>query len=109
MNWRCLFLPLVFLAGPLGAQQTLTLGDYLSQVKAQGSDYQAQAAAVEGYEKQSHQQDLTYSPVLTASYNHEDDQSTQANPFAGPHTQSDTAGVSITDILPFGPKLSVGY
>ena len=107
---RRLFLTLgLFLAAPVLNAQSLSLADYLSQVKTQGSDYQAQAAAVEGYEKQSHQQDLTYSPVLTASYNHEDDQSIQANPFAGPHTQADTAGVSITDILPFGPKLSVGY
>ncbi len=109
MRRRLFFTFGLFLAAPLLNAQSLSLSEYLNQVKTQGFDYQAQAAAVEGYEKQSHQQDLTYSPVLTASYNHEDDQSTQANPFAGPHTQTDTAGVSITDIFPFGPKLSVGY
>src|ERR1700722_11910331 len=109
MRRRLVLTSALFLAAPVLNAQSLSLADYLSQVKTQGSDYQAQAAAVEGYEKQSHQQDLTYSPVLTASYNHEDDQSIQANPFAGPHTQTDTAGGFITDIFPFGPQLSVGY
>jgi outer membrane protein len=99
----------LFLAAPVLNAQPLSLADYLTQVKTQGSDYQAQAAAVEGYEKQSHQQDLTYSPVLTAGYNHEDDQSLQSTFLAADKTLSDTAGVSITDTLPFGPKLSIGY
>ncbi|HET9869212.1 MAG TPA: TolC family protein [bacterium] len=99
----------LFLAAPALSAQTLSLSDYLGQVKGQGPDYQAQAAAVEGYTKQSHQQDLTYSPVLTAGYNHRNDQSLQSSLLAPDQTLSDSAGVSITDILPFGPKLTLGY
>jgi outer membrane protein len=96
-------------AGAAFAQQKLSLEDYLGQVKSQGADFQSSQAAVEGYEKQSHQLDLMYSPQLVAGYNHLDDQEQQANPFLGPHNQTDTAGVSLTDKLPFGPTLSLGY
>jgi outer membrane protein TolC len=99
----------LYLTGSVAFAQTLALNDYLKQVESQGPDYQSAQAAVVGLEKQSHQQDLTYSPVLVASYNHFDDQEQQTNPFEGPHTQTDTAGVSITDELPFGPTVSVGY
>ena len=109
MRRRLFYALTLFLAAPGAQAQSLSLSDYLHQVKTQGSDYQAQAAAVEGYEKQSHQQDLTYSPVLTAGYNHQNDQSLQSSFLAPQQTLSDTAGVSITDILPFGPKLTVGY
>jgi outer membrane protein TolC len=95
-------------AGAAFAQQKLSLEDYLGQVKSQGADYQSSQAAVEGYEKQSHQQDLTYSPQMVASYNHLDDKE-QPNGLSYPRTLSDTAGVSLTDKLPFGPTLSVGY
>jgi outer membrane protein TolC len=109
MNWSRLSLFLFLAAGPLKAQQTLSLDDYLNQVKTQGPDYQSQAAAVEGFEKQSHQQDLTYSPVLTAGYNHQDNQALSEINFYGTKTLTDTAGVSLTDVLPFGPTVSVGY
>jgi len=109
MNWGRLSLFLFLTVSPLEAQQTLSLEDYLHQVKSQGPDYQSQAAAVEGFEKQSHQQDLTYSPVLTAGYNHENDESQQSTFLAPSQTLTDTAGVSITDVLPFGPKLTLGY
>ncbi len=98
-----------WLAGNTVFAGTLSLQDYLKEVQSQGPDYQSAQAAVIGLEKQSHQQDLTYSPVLVASYNHFDDQEQQTNPFIGPHTQTDTAGVSITDKLPFGPSISLGY
>ena len=91
------------------AQGTLKLEDYLGQVKSQGPDYQAAQAAVEGYSKQSHQQDLTYSPQLLASYTHLDDQSQQSNFLSTTHTLADSAGVSLSDKLPFGPSVSVGY
>ena len=86
----------------------MSLQDYLIQVKTQGPEFQSAQSSVEGLEKQSHQQDLTYSPVLVASYNHEDD-TEQANGFNYPHMMTDTAGVSITNKLPFGPTLSLGY
>src|SRR5579871_432423 len=95
--------------GAACAQGTLGLEDYLGQVKAKGPDYQAAQSAVEGYEKQSHQQDLTYSPQLVASYNHQDDKEQQNNPFLGPETQMDSAGISLTNKLPFGPSIAVGY
>ncbi len=95
-------------SGAAFAQSNLSLEDYLGQVKAQGPDYKSAQAAVEGYEKQSHQQDLTYSPQLVASYNHMDD-TEQPNGFSYPHTLADSLGVSITDILPFGPTVSAGY
>src|ERR1700677_2086804 len=98
----------LYLAGSVAFAQTLALGDYLKQVESQGPDYQSAQAAVVGLEKQSHQQDLTYSPVLVAGYNHFDDQEQQTNPFLGPHTQTDTAGVSISDGLPVGPTVSGG-
>src|SRR5579864_6214362 len=91
------------------AQQKFSLEDYLGQVKAKGQGYQSAQASVEGLEKQSHQQDLTYSPVLTASYNHLDDQSQQVFAILGTHNQTDSAGVSISDKFPFGPTLSLGY
>lgn len=95
-------------AGAAFAQQKLSLEDYLGQVQSQGADYQSSQAAVEGYEKQSHQQDLTYSPQMVAGYNHLDDKE-QPNGLSYPHALTDTAGVSFTDKLPFGPSLSVGY
>jgi len=96
-------------AGLACAQGALSLDDYLGQVKAKGSDYRSAQAAVEGYEKQSHQQDLTYSPQLTASYNHMDDQSQQSSILAAQQTMVDSAGISLSDKLPFGPSVSVGY
>jgi outer membrane protein len=96
-------------AGLACAQGILSLEDYLGQVKAQGPDYKSAQAAVEGYEKQSHQQDLTYSPELVAGYNHVDDQSQQSTLLAAYKTLTDSAGVSLTDKFPFGPSLSVGY
>lgn len=96
-------------AGLACAQGALSLEDYLGQVKSKGPDYQAAQAAVEGYEKQSHQQDLTYSPQLTASYNHLDDQSQQSSILAAQQTMVDSAGVSLQDKLPFGPSVAVGY
>ena len=91
------------------AQQKLSLESYLDQVQTKGPAYQAAQASVEGLEKQSHQQDLIYSPQLVAGYNHQDDKSMQNNPFLGPETQTDMAGVSLTDKLPFGPSIAVGY
>ncbi len=96
------------LSGGVWEQSILSLEDYLGQVRSQGADYQSARAAVEAYEKQSHQQDLTYSPLLSAGYNHMDD-TEQPNGFSYPHTLADTLGVSITDLLPFGPTVSVGY
>lgn len=109
MRRRPFFFWIGFLAAPVLNAQSLSLGDYLQEVKAQGPDYRAQAAAVEGDEKQSRQGDLTYSPVLTAGFNHQDDQSLQSSFLAPDRTLSDPAGVSITDLLPFGPKLTIGY
>lgn len=97
------------MAGPVGAQTKLTLENYLSQVEAKGPGYLSAQAAVEGYEKQSHQQDLTYSPQLVAGYNHLDDQSQQPSFLSTTHTLADSAGVSLTDKLPFGPSVSLGY
>ena len=92
-------------------QGTLSLEDYLGQVKSQGSAYQSAQASVEGYEKQSHQEDLIYSPQLVAGYTHLVDQSIQS--FSGivfdNNNQTDSAGVSITDKFPFGPSLTLGY
>ncbi len=96
-------------AGMASAQQKLSLEDYLTQVKAQGPEYQSAKASAEGLEKQAHQQDLIYSPVLVAGYNHMDDKEPSDNLEAQPHTQADSAGVSIGTKFPFGPSLSVGY
>ena len=96
-------------AGAASAQQKLSLEDYLGQVQAKGPGFKSAQAAMEGYEKQSHQQDLTYSPMLTAGYNHSDDSSQQVLSFYGTRTQTDSAGVSLTDKLPFGPSLTLGY
>jgi outer membrane protein TolC len=90
-------------------QNTLVLQDYLGQVKAQGADYLASKAAAEGYDKESHQMDLTYSPQLVASYNHLDDQSQQSTVLSTTETLADSAGVSLVDKLPFGPSVAVGY
>ncbi len=100
---------LFILAGSGFAQSSLSLSDYLGQVQTKGPGFQAAQAAVEGYEKQSHQQDLIYSPQLIASYNHLDDQSQQVFAILGTHNQTDSAGVSLTDKFPFGPSLSLGY
>src|SRR5277367_428489 len=102
-------LGLVLLSGNAWGQATVSLEDYLSQVRSKGADYQSAQASVEGLKKQSHQQDLTYSPQLVASYNHLDDQSQQSTILATTRTLSDSAGVSLTNKLPFGPTLSVGY
>jgi outer membrane protein TolC len=90
-------------------QTKLSLTDYLAQVKSQGTNYQAAQAQAEGYEKQSHQMDLTYSPQLLIGYNHLDDQSQQPSFLSTTRTLADTAGVSLVDKLPFGPSISVGY
>jgi outer membrane protein TolC len=99
----------LWLAGSAALAQTLTLKDYLKQVQSQGPDYQSAQASVIGLEKQSHQMDLTYSPVLTASYNHMDDQSQQSTVLSTTQTLADSAGISIMDKLPFGPSISLGY
>jgi outer membrane protein TolC len=78
-------------------------------VKAQGADYLASKAAAEGFEKESRQMDLTYSPQLVASYTHLNDQSQQSTLLATTQTLADSAGLSIVDKLPFGPSVSVGY
>ncbi len=96
-------------AGTAGAEQKLPLETYLGQVQAKGPGYQSAQAAVEGYEKQSHQQDLIYSPQLVAAFSHVDDQSQQLISFYGTHTQTDNLGVSLTNKLPFGPSVSLGY
>jgi len=99
-----------WLATGLAFGGTLSLEDYLNQVRSQGPDYKSFQASAEGLEKQSHQQDLLYAPQLNASYNHLDDQQPQANnPFYSTHTLADSFGVSLVDKLPFGPSLSVGY
>lgn len=109
MKFRILGLLMMIIAGPVLAQNKLSLTDYLTQVKAKGPAFQAAQASVEGLEKQSHQEDLTYSPQLTASYNHTDDLSQQLLPLYGTHTQTDSLGVSLTNKLPFGPSVSLGY
>jgi outer membrane protein TolC len=109
MRRRLFYALTLFLAASFARAQSLSLSDYLNQVKTQGSDYQAQAAAVAGFQKQSHQQDLTYSPVLSANYNHLDDTEPINDPQTQPKTEADAAGVSISDILPFGPKITIGY
>ncbi len=96
-------------AGMALAQQKLALEDYLQQVQNQGTNYQAAKAQAEGYEKESHQQDLTYSPQLLVGYNHLNDQSQQPSLLATTQTLSDSAGVSLVDKLPFGPSIAVGY
>ncbi|HTA75835.1 MAG TPA: TolC family protein [bacterium] len=98
----------LWLAGNTASAGTLSLQEYLKEVESQGPDYQSAQAAVVGLEKQSHQQDLTYSPVLVASYNHVND-TELPNGFNYPNMQTDTAGVSVTDKLPFGPTVSLGY
>jgi outer membrane protein TolC len=108
-KWTGGMLGFWMITGTALAQSTLSLEDYLGQVYSQGTSFQSSQAAVEGYQKQSHQQDLTYSPQLVASYNHEDDQSQQPTLLAAYQTLTDSAGVSLTDKLPFGPSLSVGY
>jgi outer membrane protein len=95
--------------GTAGAQTTLTLGDYLAQVKARGPAYRSAVASAKGYDKQSHQQDLTYSPVLTAGYNHLDDQSEQSSILSADRTQVDSMGVTLSTLMPFGPTLKLGY
>lgn len=96
-------------AGGVQAQQKLSLVDYLAQVKAQGPDYRSAQASVVGLEKQSHMMDLTYSPTLLASYNHLNDLEPQSTILAAQQTQVDSAGASITVLLPFGPRVSMGY
>src|ERR1017187_4539414 len=96
-------------AGTVGAQQKLPLETYLGQVQAKGPGYQAAQAAVEGYEKQSHQQDLTYSPQLNAAYNFMDDKSQQSSFLSTVHTMVNSGGVSLTNKLPFGPSVALGY
>jgi outer membrane protein TolC len=97
------------ITGGAWGQAALTLEDYLGQVRSQGTSFQSSQAAAEGYEKQSHQQDLTYSPQLSAGYSHQSDQEQQATLLAATQTLTDSAGVSLTDKLPFGPSLTLGY
>src|SRR6185295_9570482 len=89
--------------------ENLSLENYLGQVKSRGPAFRAAQAAVESYEKQSHQQDLIYSPILNVGYGHMDDQQQQIIPFNGTRTQADAAGVTLTEKFPFGPSLSLGY
>ena len=101
---------MVFGASTGWAQSKLPLRDYLEQVRGKGSAFQASQAAVEGFEKQSHEQDLLYSPQLNAGYNHLHDQQPQAdNPFYSNLTLADSFGVSLSNKLPFGPSVSLGY
>ncbi len=92
-----------------GWGETLTLLDYLHQVQTRGPDYLSFKASAEGLKGQAHQLDLTYSPILTAGYNHLDDNESPENIQAMPHTLSDSAGASITTKFPFGPSLTLGY
>lgn len=92
-----------------GWGETFTLSDYLHQVQTQGPDYLSWQASEEGLEKQSHQMDLTYSPVLSVVYNHLDDNESPENIQAMPRNQSDSTGVSLTTKFDFGPSLTLGY
>src|SRR5690242_7463442 len=89
--------------------ENLSLENYLGQVKSQGPAFRSAQAAVESYEKQSHQQDLIYSPTLNIGYGHLDDRQEQLFNFNGDRTQADSAGVTLSQKFPFGPSLSVGY
>lgn len=110
MKFRILVLLMALGAGPVLAQDKLGLSDYLGQVKAKGPAYQAAQASVEGYEKQSHQQDLLYSPQLGLSYGHQYNAMMQPNnPFFPDNTQGDVLSASLSDKLPFGPSISLGY
>ncbi len=91
------------------AQTKLSLEEYLGQVREKGLDYRGSQASAEGLEKQSHQQDLIYAPTLIASYGHMDDQSQQILPFNGNRTQADAVTLGLSNKLPFGPSISVGY
>jgi len=98
----------LMVSGMAGAQ-TLDLSTYLSQVKEKGPEYRSARKALEGYSKQSRQQDLAFSPTLDVSYGHMDDQQEQLIPFNGDRTQADELKASLSNQLPWGPKLSVGY
>ncbi|HVZ79936.1 MAG TPA: TolC family protein [bacterium] len=101
---------LFILAQAAFAQDKLVLDDYLGQVKAKGPAYRAAQASVEGYEKQSHQQDLLYSPQLGLSYGHQSNYQLQPNnPFYPTSTLGDSFIASLSDKLPFGPSISLGY
>ena len=110
MRRRILSIVMILSVGPVLAQSKLTLADYLGQVKTKGSAYLSAQASVEGYDKQSHQQDLIYSPQLGLSYGHQYSSPLQANsPFLPSNTQGDTLMASLSDKLPFGPSISLGY
>ncbi len=96
-------------AGLAWSQQNLTLESYLDQVQSQGADFKASQASAIAYEKESHQNDLIYSPQLEVAYTHLNDQSQQPTILATTQTLADSAGASIVDKLPFGPSISVGY
>lgn len=102
---------MVFAAASIAsAQGRLTLSDYLGQVKQKGPAYQAAQASAEGFDKQSHQQDLIYSPQLGLSYGHQSSSALQPNsPFFPSNTQGDSFVASLSDKLPFGPSVSLGY
>jgi len=100
---------LLLMGGQAWAQDSLGLAAYLSQVKEKGPEYRSAQKALEGYSKQSRQQDLTFSPTLDVSYGHMDDQQEQLIPFNGDRTQADELKASLSNQLPWGPKLSVGY
>lgn len=97
-------------AGSALAQSKLSMEDYLGQVRSKGSAYRSAQAAVEGYQKQSHQQDLIYSPQLGLGYGHQENrQILPNNPFYPDWTQGDSLVASLSDRLPFGPSISLGY
>jgi outer membrane protein TolC len=96
-----------------GETPSLTLDQYLNQVKTAGPAYSAAENAVQGLAKQKSQTDLIYSPQLVGHVVRVDDRSEQASDaleaMYGDQTRVDDYGVDLVKKWKYGLTTSVGY
>jgi len=102
--------PLVFMAGLAWAEPaSLTLNDYLNQVRSDNPAFRASLETQRGFPLQSWESHLVYSPNLYADINYLDDRKEGASAMQAERTRSADWNVELSNLFPSGTKLSASY
>jgi outer membrane protein TolC len=103
-------LSLTLFAAHAASAGTLSVDEYLQQVRTQGPAFRSAQSAAEGLSKQRVQADLIYSPMLIMHGQRTDDRKEQSMPeFFGTRTVNDHYGAMLNKKWSFGPSTSLGY